>query len=72
MIEVKGHPNLFRDPETNVIHNVDRAGIERARQAKEARKRQKAEKASLESRIDSLETQLQQVNAALQILINRD
>ena len=72
MMEVKGHPNLVRCPDSNAILNTDREHIERVRQAKIKRQQEKAEKAMLESRITNLENQLTDINTALQILINRD
>ncbi len=71
MMEVKGHPNLVRCPDSNAILNTNRAEIERIRQAKVQRQKERDEKRELINRIESLETSLTEINTALQILINR-
>lgn len=72
MIEVKGYPHLMRDPLTNAIISTDKAGIAEARRKKQLRSQEREEKDLLMSRVDALESNLKEINAALQILINRD
>lgn len=72
MIEVKGHPNLVRDPTNDAILSIDKERIAKARQLKAQRQKERAEKDALLLRIESLETSLTEINSALQILINRD
>ena len=72
MIEVKGYPHLLRDPITNAIISTDRAGIAEARRKKQLRNKEREEKDLLAARVDALESTLKDINAALQILINRD
>ena len=68
MIQVKGYPNLVRDPESNAIINLDIQGIEQAKANKEARKRARE---NFEHRIDTLEKDIGEIKDALNALIQK-
>lgn len=68
MIQVKGYPNLVRDPENNAIINLDIQGIEQAKANKEARKRARQ---NFEKRIDTLEKDIGEIKDAINALIQK-
>lgn len=63
LIPVKGHPGWQRD-QSGVLHNMNSAAIDRAKEKKQKRKAQS-------QRIDNLETDVKEIKGLLQQLINK-
>lgn len=69
-VPVKGHSDLVRDIETNVLHNTNATQIEQARERKRLRQAQKLKNQSLEQKVETIEKDLDEIKSLLKDLIH--
>jgi len=60
-IPVKDHPNLVRDPNTNMILNINKSNRKRRELVEEARKQERAEIDQLKSDVSDIKMMLQKL-----------
>lgn len=65
---IEGWSELVRDNETNAIINTNSAAIRDAKLRKQIRKKAKLQ---LESRLDNLETEMQDIKGLLEVIANK-
>jgi len=71
MIKVEGFQNLYRDPETNAIVNIDERGYKEYLRQKSIRMKQKEHNKNLENQLDSLQKELAELKELVQDLLSR-
>ena len=63
-LKVKGHENLVRDKDTNVVININRSEIEQA-------KKRKAERIKKEQELNNLKNQVSEIKSMLTKVIEK-
>ena len=63
-LKVKGHENLVRDKDTNVVININRSEIEQA-------KKRKAERIKKEQEINNLKNEVSEIKSMLTKVIEK-
>ena len=63
-LKVKGHENLVRDKDTNVIININRSEIEQA-------KKRKAERIKKEQELNNLKNEVSEIKSMLTKVIEK-
>jgi hypothetical protein len=71
-VPVEGFSGLVRDMDTNVIHNVDKDSIERARDRKRQKQLQKEQQKQLIDRVESIETDMHDIKSMLKELLQKN
>ena len=63
-LKVKGHENLIRDKDTNVVININRSEIEQA-------KKRKAERIKKEQELNNLKNEVSEIKSMLTKVIEK-
>lgn len=61
LLNVEGHNNLARDPESGAIININRSEMSRIKSAREARRREKEEIQGLKNEVSEIKDLLKQL-----------
>lgn len=70
-VPVKGHSGLVRDTESNALINVDKTAIQNAREKKELRRKKRQEDQELHQRVESIESDINEIKKILQSILAR-
>lgn len=65
LIRVEGSNNLYRDPNTNAIVNINKKEIEEALKRKRVRLRKKKEEQDIKTDIDELKKDMENIKSIL-------
>ena len=67
--KVEGHSNLVRDKQTGAILNTSRAGVEKARKIKEAKRLETERMNSLTEEVTALKNEMSEIKQLLTRLV---
>mgnify|MGYP003632700333 FL=1 len=70
-IPVQGHQGFVRDTSTGAVLNIDRTGIEQARQNKKNRLEQRKQQENLAERVSSMEEDITSIRSLLEVIAQR-
>ena len=69
-IQVKGHPSLFRDKSSNAILNTDMNAYQNYMESKRIKEEETKRMSYIESDLNSLKTDMDEIKTMLRSLIN--
>ena len=69
-IQVKGNPNLFRDKSSNAILNTDMNAYQNYMESKRIKEEETKRMSDIESDLNSLKTDMDEIKTMLRSLIN--